>query len=95
MIFMNYNLIMMVNKFIFIILLFPLASLAQGNYTEGVSKVTEVLYNNSQTKKDVDAALKEIEYQTPDYIVKPMRILLPTIVGLVNNKFELKYVRSF
>lgn len=83
------------NKYIFIILLFPLTSSAQGIYDESVNKITEVLYNTSETKKEVDYIIKDVEYKTPDYIVKPMRILLPTIIGLVNNRFELKYVRSF
>jgi hypothetical protein len=78
----------------FLILLFP-GSVVAGDYTAAVNKIGEVLYNNSQAKKDIDEGFKELKYKTPDNIRKPMEIILPTVMSLIEHKFELKYVKEF
>lgn len=81
-------------KYISLILLFPgIASAA--DYTSAVNKITEVLYNNSQAKKDIDAGFNELKYKTPDNIRKPMEIILPTMMSLIEHKFELRYAKEF
>lgn len=82
-------------KYIFVILFFPLASSGQTVYNEGINKVGEILFQHSQAKKDLDAGYKAYRDKWPDYVVKPMEILVPTLIGIQQGKFELKYMREF
>lgn len=82
-------------KFIFFILFFPIASFGQGNYTEGIDKVINILFENSQAKKDLDESFKNYKKKYDKQTVAFLEIAIPTAVGVCTGKFEIKYVRSF
>lgn len=78
-----------------IILFFPLATLAQSSYTEAVNKIGQVLFDNSREKQDLDAGYKYYKDKCPNYIVRPLEILIPTVMVANQGKFELRYSHEF
>lgn len=82
-------------KFIFFILFFPLASFGQGNYTEGIEKIMNILYEKSQIKKDIDNEYKYYVKKFDQETIAFLEIAIPTAVGMTTGKFEIKYVKSF
>lgn len=82
-------------KIIAFLILFPIASYGQDAYTYGISKVGEILFEHSEMKRDLDEGFNTLKSKTPNYVVKPLEIILPTVMALRDKRFEIKYIRAF
>lgn len=86
---------MKLGKLILLILLFPLACSAQDSYTNGISKVMEILWQESKERRDLEEGFSYARDKTPVQIVKMLEIMLPTLNALREQKFEIRYVGTF
>lgn len=80
---------------IFTILLFPLASTGNSDYTKAVEKISEALYKDSYLNKEMDYLAKDLKRSYPKYLVRPLEILLPTLNALREGRLELRYLHEF
>ncbi len=69
--------------------------MAQDVFVTGMTKVGEILYDNSQAKRDIEEGFAILREKTPRYIVAPLEIILPTVMALREQRFEIKYIKSF
>jgi hypothetical protein len=79
---------------ILLILLLPSLCLAD-TYNDAVMKIGEVLYNQSREKEDLDEGFRYVKQQAPEYVVRPLEILIPTLMAIREQKFELRYRHEF
>jgi hypothetical protein len=85
----------LLNKLLSLILLFPLASAADPGYTEAARKIGEIIYDNSQFKKDIDYKLGIVKAKVPENVRLTLEFIIPTTGMILQNKYELRYVRGF
>lgn len=82
---------------LFIILFSSLAFADQmgDNILNAENKVMQVLYDHSQCKKDIDEGFKKLQQNTPDYILNPLKFILPIIGAVHDKKVTLGYKYEF